>query len=108
RPLVAPRASATLLDSAAVRFLDRSGLPFEDLQAQDESVLNRLLAERMPASVEATFGDVDAWLTAIAPRFAEAAGAVDPTLTGAADTTVTRMRETVRSLQGKILQAAKK
>jgi bacillithiol biosynthesis cysteine-adding enzyme BshC len=108
RPLVAPRASATVLDGAALRFLERSGLTFEQLQSQDESALNRLLARQMPPQVESTFADLEETLTAWAGRLSEAAGAVDPTLAGAADTTVTRMRESVKALQGKILQAAKK
>ena len=108
RPLVASRASATMLDGAAARFLERSGMPFEELQAQDDAALNRLLARLMPDTVDATFADVEAWLTDLAPRLAGAASAVDPTLAGAAETTVTRMRDTVNTLQGKILQAAKK
>ncbi|MFO7302491.1 MAG: bacillithiol biosynthesis cysteine-adding enzyme BshC [Acidobacteriota bacterium] len=108
RPLVAPRASATLLDGAAVRFLERTGLPFEELQAQDDTVLNRLLADSLPPTVESTFGEIETWLAGIAPKLTEASAAVDPTLAGAAETTVTRMRETVQVLQGKILQAAKK
>jgi uncharacterized protein YllA (UPF0747 family) len=62
----------------------------------------------MPASVDATFTGIDQLLADIAPRLADAASAVDPTLAGAAETTVTRMKDTVRSLQGKILQASKK
>src|SRR5204863_471666 len=39
-PLMYPRASATLLDSAATRFLTKYDLSLEALQAQDESALN--------------------------------------------------------------------
>ena len=108
RPLVVHRASATVLDGAAARFLQRSGLAFEQLRTQDDSVLNRLLVELMPADVENTFTDVQAWLEALGPRLRDAAALVDPTLAGAADTTVARIGETMKSLHGKILQAAKK
>lgn len=107
-PLIASRASATLLDSAAIRFFDRNDIPFEELQAQDESALNRLLARQMPESVDQTFAEIDRLIADSAPRLAEAAASVDPTLAGAADTTVTRLRDTVQSLHGKILQASKK
>jgi bacillithiol biosynthesis cysteine-adding enzyme BshC len=107
-PMVACRASATLLDSAALRFFERNDLALEELQVQDESALNRLLARQMPASVEATFASIEQMLADAAPRLSEAAAAVDSTLAGAAETTVARMRETVKSLQGKILQASKK
>ena len=54
-PLVLPRATATLLDSAAHRFLERYGLPLEALQPQDESGLNQLLEAQLPPAVEAAF-----------------------------------------------------
>src|SRR5690606_5737150 len=51
-PLMYPRASATLLDSAAMRFLTKYNLPIEALQPQDESALNQLLAQQIPTAVE--------------------------------------------------------
>ena len=51
-PLFVPRSSATILDSASARFLEKHELPFEALQARDESALNRLLAASLPASVD--------------------------------------------------------
>src|SRR5436309_9682351 len=47
-PLMHPRASATLLDSAALRFLVRYRVPVEALQRQDESALNQLLEAQIP------------------------------------------------------------
>ena len=51
-PLIYPRASATLLDSAAMRFLTKYKLPLEALQAQDEAALNELLKTQIPPAVE--------------------------------------------------------
>jgi bacillithiol biosynthesis cysteine-adding enzyme BshC len=107
-PLVACRASATFVDSAAARFFDRNGIALEAMQPQDESALNRLLASQMPAEVDEAFNTLDRLITDCTPRLVAAATAVDPTLAGAADTTVVKMRETVKNLQGKILQASKK
>lgn len=42
-PLIVPRATGTILDSASQRFLDRTALELRSLQAQDEHVLNRWL-----------------------------------------------------------------
>ena len=53
-PIMYPRASATLLDSAALRFLTKYDVPLEALQAQDDSALNTLLASQIPASVNAS------------------------------------------------------
>src|ERR1044072_8650144 len=49
QPLIYPRATATLLDSGAARFLSKYNVPIEDLQPQDESALNRLLQSQLPA-----------------------------------------------------------
>ena len=108
RPLLACRASATLLDSAAARFLERYDLPFESLQSQDESALNRLLGALLPASVEQAFDETERLTTEQAARLREVVIAVDPTLAGAVDTTLERMRDTLNTLHGKILQARKK
>ena len=59
-PLMYPRASATLLDSAAARFLAKYHLPLEALQPQDESALNQLLESQMPPALEASFAAASA------------------------------------------------
>ena len=58
-PLMYPRASATVLDSAGARFLEKHDLPFEALQARDESALNRLLAASLPESVDRALREAD-------------------------------------------------
>jgi len=51
-PLMYPRASATLVDAAAARFLNKYKLPLEALQPQDEAALNALLKSQIPPVVE--------------------------------------------------------
>src|SRR5207249_388610 len=51
-PLMYPRASATILDSAAARFLNKYKLSLEALQPRDEAALNDLLRTQIPAAVE--------------------------------------------------------
>ena len=46
------RASATLADSATLRFLGKYDLPITALRAQDESALNQLLESQLPPTVE--------------------------------------------------------
>ncbi len=107
-PLVYPRLSATILDAASARFLTRYDLPLEDLHARDESALNRLLEAQLPPSVEAT---LDAARTAVAEGMAaviDAVPAIDPTLAGAARTTLSRMEHDLRTLHAKIIHAAKR
>jgi bacillithiol biosynthesis cysteine-adding enzyme BshC len=107
-PLLCSRASATLLDAAAVRFLDKQGLPLEALQPQDESALNRLLEAQLPPSLERTFLDTERHIAELAAGLKQTLTPIDPTLAGAVDTTVERVRETFRTLHNKIVQASKK
>jgi bacillithiol biosynthesis cysteine-adding enzyme BshC len=107
-PLVYPRASATLVDAATARFLSRYEFPFEDLQPQGESALNRLLRSQLPAEIEQSLQDADAAIRAALQRVIETLPALDPTLAGAARTTHGRMEHDLRSLQSKVIQAAKR
>jgi bacillithiol biosynthesis cysteine-adding enzyme BshC len=107
-PLLAPRVSATLLDSAAVRFLKKQGLPLEALQPQDELALNRLLAAQLPPELDATFAELEAAVSERSAAIKAVAVRVDPTLGGAVDTTIDRLRDTLKTLHGKVVQGAKK
>lgn len=107
-PLLYSRASATLLDAAALRFLDRSHLPLESLHEAGETALNKLLESQLPPTLEPGLEDL---VREVADRLDELKGViakVDPTLAGAADTTRDRMQETVKTLHGKIIHASKK
>jgi bacillithiol biosynthesis cysteine-adding enzyme BshC len=107
-PLLYFRANATILDSAAMRFLEKYDLPLESLHAQDDSGLNALIERQLPPGVEqalhAAARDVQARLAEVKA----AVPAIDPTLAGATDTTLDRMQESLKSLHGKIIQASKR
>jgi bacillithiol biosynthesis cysteine-adding enzyme BshC len=107
-PLLYPRANATLLDSAALRFLERSGLPLESLYAQGETTLNKLLESQLPPTLEPgleeLLRDMSGRIDGLKPVIAE----VDPTLVAAAETTHERIQDTVKTLRNKIIQASKK
>jgi bacillithiol biosynthesis cysteine-adding enzyme BshC len=107
-PLMYPRGTATLLDSGAARFLHRYSLPFEDLQAPDESALNRLLETQLPATVEQSLREADGQVHAALDRVIEALPSLDPTLQGAARTTLGKMEHELRSLHSKVIHAAKR
>ncbi len=107
-PLMCPRASATLLDSSAVRFLRRYDIAIDTLQAQDESALNHLLEAQLPPSVEQALRDATAEMEARMQALIQAVPAVDPTLEGAARSALGRMRHDLQGLHTKIIHAAKK
>jgi bacillithiol biosynthesis cysteine-adding enzyme BshC len=107
-PLIYPRASATLVDSATLRFLTRYHLPLEALQARDESALNELLKSQVPAAVEESFADASHAIEVNMTRVIESISAVDPTLEGATRSSLTRMQHVLETLHGKMIQAAKR
>jgi bacillithiol biosynthesis cysteine-adding enzyme BshC len=107
-PLIHPRATATLVDSATARFLQKYDIPFEDLQPQDEAALNRLLQAQLPPTVDAALTEVEQAITGSMDRAVNAVAAVDSTLAGAARTTMGKMEHELRALRGKVIQAAKR
>ena len=107
-PLMYQRATATLLDSNAVRFLARHDVPLEQLQAQDESLLNQLLAAQLPPEVEAAMQDVARVLQDRMEQLASSAAHIDATLEGAARSAFGRMQDDLKKLNAKIIQAAKR
>jgi bacillithiol biosynthesis cysteine-adding enzyme BshC len=107
-PIIHPRATATLADSATLRFLSKYNVPLEDLQPQDEAVLNRLLASLLPPSVEGSLKEAEDGIRTSMQRVIDAMPAVDPTLAGAARTTLGKLEHELRALHGKLINAAKK
>ncbi len=107
-PIMYPRATATLIDSATARFLSRHEIVIEELQPQDESALNRLLGSQLPKTVEGALNDAQEAVGRTLARVIEVIPQVDPTLAGAARTTLGRMEHDLNGLHGKVIQAAKK
>ena len=107
-PLVAPRISATLVDAAVLTFLRRYDIAVETLQPQDESELNRLLATQLPETVNQTMRAAEDTIRDRMRSVTAAVADVDPTLTGAAESTLGRIERDLRNLQAKVVQAAKR
>jgi bacillithiol biosynthesis cysteine-adding enzyme BshC len=107
-PLMYPRATATLLDSASLRFLTKYQLPLETLQAQDEAALNALLAAQIPPSVELAFTHASETIEVAMAKLVAAVPMLDRTLEGAAQSTLGRMQHDLQALHGKMIQAAKR
>lgn len=107
-PLVVPRATATFVDGAGLRFLQKSGVELGTLQARDDAALNRLLEQTLPRAVEdalqAARADVEARMATVIA----AVPAVDATLDGTARSTLGKMTHELTTLQQKVVQAAKR
>lgn len=107
-PLLYPRATATIVDAAGLRFLQKYRLPLEALHPQDDSALNQLLEAQIPAAVEESFERAAQTVAAQMTKLADALPALDPTLEGAARSTLGRMQHDLSTLRNKMIQAAKR
>ena len=107
-PLMYPRATATLLDSAAVRFLNKYKLSLEALQPQGEAALNELLKAQIPPAVEDSFSSASQAIEAQMNGIIQTIPALDPTLEGTARSTLSRMQHDLQTLHGKMIQSAKR
>jgi len=107
-PLMYSRATATILDAGAMRFLTKYDLPFEALLPQDDSTLNELLRTQIPPEVEEALAAADHALQERMGHVIAAVPALDPTLEGAAKNTLSRMQHDLENLQNKAIQAAKR
>jgi bacillithiol biosynthesis cysteine-adding enzyme BshC len=107
-PLIYPRASATLVDAGAARFLNKHQVPLDALRSRDESALNQLLQSQLPPEIEESLKNAEDTLRAALQGVIDAMPALDPTLAGAAKTTMGKMEHDLKSLHGKVIQAAKR
>jgi len=107
-PLMYQRATATIVDSATLRFLTKYTLPLEALQPQDEAVLNQLLQDQLPPTVEQSISAAAATIEQQMTDVAAAVPQIDPTLQGVVQSTVGKMQHDLRTLQNKVIQAAKR
>jgi bacillithiol synthase len=107
-PLIYHRATATIVDSAAARFLTKYDVPLEALKAQDEAALNRLLEAQLPQSVEVALQEAQRTIDERMAAVVRAVPTIDPTLEGAAKSTLGKMTHELSTLHTKIVQAAKR
>jgi bacillithiol biosynthesis cysteine-adding enzyme BshC len=107
-PLMYQRATATIADSATVRFLTKYNLELQSLQPQDEAVLNQLLEEQLPPTVEESLTNVSNEIEQRMAAVAAAVPQIDPTLEGTVKSTLVRMQHDLRTLHNKVIQAAKR
>ena len=107
-PLVCPRGSATILDAASAKFLERSQLSLDALQTPDEAQLNALLERLLPPEIDQGLDRLQRDAAASLEAIKATVAAVDPTLAGAVDTTRDRLQDTIKTLHSKIVAAAKR
>ena len=91
-----------------MRFLARHEVPLEALRAQDEGELNRLLKAQIPPEVDTSLDEAARAVAERMEALATAVSKLDATLDAAARSTLGRMQDDLKKLQGKIIQAVKR
>lgn len=107
-PLLQPRQTATLVDSGAFRFLTKIPIPLDSFQAQDDAALNELVKAQIPEAIDQAFEAAARNAETSMAALISAVPALDPTLEGAAKSTLGKMQHDLDALKGKIVQAAKR
>ena len=107
-PIIYPRASATLVDAATVRFLNRYEVDFAQLRPRDDAALNRLLAQQIPEAIEQAIAAAEQSAAGHLDTIRNAVPTLDPTLAGAASSTAGRIARELGNLRGKVVSAAKR
>jgi bacillithiol synthase len=107
-PLMYQRATATIADSATIRFLTKYDFPVEALQQQDEAALNQLLQDQLPPTVDTALANAASEIDQRMAAVAAVVPQIDPTLDGTVKSTLGRMQHDLRTLQNKVIQAAKR
>jgi uncharacterized protein YllA (UPF0747 family) len=106
-PLLHPRLSATIADTATLRFWARHGLSLDRVQMSEDALVQALVERRLPADFDAVFDDVLTHVASQLERVRPLVAHIDPTLSGAVDTTTTRASDPIATLRRKALQAAR-
>jgi bacillithiol synthase len=107
-PLMYQRATATLVDSATLRFLNKYPLQLTAFQPRDEKTLNDLLESQLPPTVEHALASVATLIATEMEKLAGVVPQIDATLEGTARTTLGKMQHEMQTLHNKVIQAAKR
>ena len=107
RPVIFPRPSFSLVDSATARAMEAESLSFEDLQTDTETLLARAAREANP-EVEASFAAARSGIEGAFRGVEETLAKLDSTLRGAAQSAAGRALHQVEGLQEKALRSMKR
>lgn len=108
RPLIVPRASLTLVEKPAAKFLRRNELKFANLSVDDESALNTILKELTPPELEEDFARARTCIEEITKALETDMKAIDPTLASTTRSTRGRLLHQLGDLETKGRRAIKK
>ncbi len=107
-PLIAPRASFTVVEKPQLRFLERYGVKFAELRSNDESLLNRILKDLTPPQLEEDMSRARHCVQEITQTLERDLSAVDQTLIPTVRSTRGKLLHHLGELEAKSLRAIKR
>jgi bacillithiol biosynthesis cysteine-adding enzyme BshC len=107
-PLIAPRASFTVVERPQARFLERYGIDLTRLNSGDESLLNEILRRHSPPRLEEDLTRAQTCIQEITSALERDLAEVDPTLVPTVASTRGKLFHHLKELEGKALRAVKR
>jgi bacillithiol biosynthesis cysteine-adding enzyme BshC len=107
-PLIAPRASFTVVERSQARFLERYEVAIPRLSSDDESVLNEILRKHSPPQVEEDLARAQTCIQELTSALERDLAEVDPTLVGTVASTRGKLLHHLKELESKALKAVKR
>ena len=107
-PLIASRASFTVIERPQARFLDRYGVALPQLSSDDESVLNEIVRSQTPPQLDEDLNRAKSCIQDITEALARDLAAVDGSLAPAVKSTRGKLLHHLKELESKALRAIKR
>ncbi len=107
-PIVAPRASFTVVERPQARFLERYGVDLVRLNSDDESVLNEILRRHSPPRLEEDLARANSCIQEITSALERDLAEIDPTLVPTVASTRGKLFHHLKELESKAHRAIKR
>ena len=107
-PLIASRASFTIVERAPARFLERYDVPFVELKSNDESILNDILRQHTPPQLDEDLTRARNCIEDITRALERDLAPVDASLVPTVKSTRGKLLHHLTELESKALRAVKR
>ena len=105
RPVIYPRASASIVEERVTRVAEKYSLETKDFYGERDKLVARVVAQISEVNVDQIFGTADQEVQAALNELRFGVGEVDPTLLSPFDTTAGKMRQQLGTLKEKTAAA---
>ena len=106
-PIIWPRASASLIDGKIQRHFSKTGVVFEDIFRNYETVLSEILARNLEIDPESIFDNADIQLNQLMDWLRKELGIIDKSIIEQVDNPASKMEYQLRNLKGKTINILK-